>query len=850
MINSSLKEKYWDSATDKQMVISVVGTNQKIDNSMLEIGTFALEESLCSESELKFGACEANCVKFTARNTAGSIIGKKISIEETIDGDSENPMPYGVFRVASDVPTADRTKRQIMAYDAMYDIINADVKSWYAGLSFPMTLRQFRNSFFAYLGIEQAVATLPNDSMTVNKTIVATQTDDSSAVTEESAISGKTVVTAICEINGCFGNINRDGKFEYVFLKEIVSALYPAEDLFPADNLFPSDANTESMTGRYITFDYEDFKSKAITQLEIKTSEDNAGAIVGTAGNNYSITGNFLVSDKTGAELEQIANNLLPIMAKAAYTPIKSCTCVGNPCLELGEAIRFNTTREVVETYLLQRTLTGVQSKRDSISAQGTQTHSAKVNSIRDTIESVERRTGKLERNADHLQSTYEDLEKQTNSKFEQTADSITAEVTRAQGAEDSLGSRISQTADAIEAEVINRQNADSEMSTKISQTAHSVSISASGSGNTAGITIALYDENGNLIDTEKTANITITGFVSFWDLENAGSTSINGANITTGYINCDRLNGGTISGQKLSGCNGEFTDGAESLRLKYSDDYYMGLRAGYIYCHHNNPGNIYQSIVFDNLMRIGVNSNADCWGNGSGSLEPTYYMEINKYGSINFNCHNLSKNNSAIATVSDIPKVPDLSNYVNSVGNPSWSEIGSNSWVVTSFSLSIIGSSIYVSGNHIKKNLSDQRLKEYLGKLDERYVDFYKMLNPIIFKFHDDIPTIKGKHFGLYANEVADALDKANIDRSGLRLVWQSEVDPEAHEDRYINDKTWNLDYDELHALHIYMIQGQQKEIEQLKSDNFALKGEVDILKQRLGKMEEMLNVINSKIN
>jgi hypothetical protein len=439
MINSSLKEKYWDSATDKQMVISVVGTNQKIDNSMLEIGTFALEESLCSESELKFGACEANCVKFTARNTAGNIIGKTISIEETIDGDSENPMPYGVFKVASDVPTADRTKRQITAYDAMYDIINTDVKSWYAGLSFPMTLKQFRNSFFAYLGIAQVETSLANDSMTVNKTIVATQTDDSSAVTEESAISGKTVVTAICEINGCFGNMNRDGKFEYVFLKAITSALYPAEDLFPSDNLFPSDANTESMTGHYITFDYEDFQSKAITQLEIKTSEDNAGAIVGTAGNNYSITGNFLVSDKTGAELEQIANNLLPIMAKAAYTPIKSCTCVGNPCLTLGEPIRFNTTREIVETYLLQRTLTGVQSKRDSISAQGTQTHSAKVNSIRDTIESVERRTGKLERNADHLQSTYEDLEKQTSSKFEQTAESISAEVNRAQKAEGAL---------------------------------------------------------------------------------------------------------------------------------------------------------------------------------------------------------------------------------------------------------------------------------------------------------------------------------------------------------------------------------------------------------------------------
>lgn len=439
MINSSLKEKYWDSDTDKQMVISVVGANQKIDNSMLEVGTFALEESLCSESELKFGACEANSVKFTARNTAGSIAGKTISIEETIDGDRENPMPYGIFKVASDVPTADRTKRQITAYDAMYDIINADVKAWYAGLSFPMTLKAFRDSFFAHLGIEQAIVTLPNDSMTVNKTLVATQTDDSSAVTEESAISGKTVVTAICEINGSFGNINRNGKFEYVFLKAITSALYPREDLYPADDLFPSDANTESMTGHYITFDYEDFKSKAITQLEIKTSDDNAGAIVGTAGNNYSITGNFLVSDKTGAELEQIANNLLPVMAQAAYTPIKSCTCVGNPCLELGDPIRFNTSREIVETYILQRTLTGVQSKRDSIVAQGTETHTAKVNSIRDTIESVQRRTSKLERNADHLLSQYEDLEDQTSSKIEQTADSIAAEVTRAQKAEGEL---------------------------------------------------------------------------------------------------------------------------------------------------------------------------------------------------------------------------------------------------------------------------------------------------------------------------------------------------------------------------------------------------------------------------
>ena len=39
---------------------------------------------------------------------------------------------------------------------------------------------------------------------------------------------------------------------------------------------------------------------------------------------------------------------------------------------------------------------------------------------------------------------------------------------------------------------------------------------------------------------------------MSFLDLANAGSTTINGANITTGTINCDLLNGGTINGQEF----------------------------------------------------------------------------------------------------------------------------------------------------------------------------------------------------------------------------------------------------------------------------------------------------------
>lgn len=427
MISGKNKELYYTSSIDKQLNIEVVGTRIVIDNSMREQDTFTLTESLNDGSELKFGSCLPNQISFIAHDMPAGLVGKTLRPVETLEGNEDDPFTYGKYKIFSAVPTADRTKRQITAYDAMYDILNADVKAWYAGLSFPMALKQFRYSFFAYLGVEQEETTLVNDSMTVNKTLVASSSEGST-VTAEATISGKTIIEAICEINGAFGNMNRAGKFEYVILPSITSALYPADDLYPRDDLFPSDANTESMTGHYFTFDYEDFQSKAITQLEIRADDNTAGAIVGNPGNTYVISGNFLVSDKTGSELEQIANNVLPIMKQAAYTPLKSCTCVGNPCLELGDPIRFNTTREIVETYILQRTLTGVQSKRDSIAAQGTETHSEKVNSMRETLKSVQRRTSKLEWNADHLLSQYEDLDKQTSTRFEQTSDSILQE--------------------------------------------------------------------------------------------------------------------------------------------------------------------------------------------------------------------------------------------------------------------------------------------------------------------------------------------------------------------------------------------------------------------------------------
>lgn len=728
MISGKNKELYYASSIDKQLNIEVVGTRIVIDNSMREQDTFTLTEALNDGSELKFGSCLPNQISFIAHDMPAGLVGKTLRPVETLEGNEDDPFTYGKYKIFSAVPTADRTKRQITAYDAMYDILNADVKAWYAGLSFPMTLKQFRYSFFAYLGVEQEETTLVNDSMTVNKTLVASSSEGST-VTAEATISGKTIIEAICEINGAFGNMNRAGKFEYVVLPSITSALYPADDLYPRDDLFPSDANTESMTGHYFTFDYEDFQSKAITQLEIRADDNTAGTIVGNPGNTYVISGNFLVSDKTGAELEQIANNVLPIMAQAAYTPIKSCTTVGNPCLELGDPIRFNTSREIVETYLLQRTLTGVQSKRDSIVAQGTPTHTTKANSIRETLKSVQRRTSKLEHNADHLLSQYEDLEKQTNTKFEQTADAITAEATRAQGAEGNLSSQISIVAGEVSSKV-----SRGDVVSEINQTADTISLRAG----------HLEIDCNNFQVDKDTGDAKIGGTLSF-------------------YEDFSESHSGEIQYGKLP---------------------------------------------------------------GGGSMGFNMNDSLNVSGSI-------FMNQSLVATTSDIT-VTGFSG-------------DSNAGVYNSIHMSgtvIDGSKI--SYGDLKSKLSDERLKEDISVLAGAEIeDFYMNLIPTKhrYKYGAGIGEDDKYQFGVIAQWTEKDMIGHDMDPDVYSVVRKSKTLDDTYEAQYTGgDDVYRVDYDQFHALHIYMIQMQQKEIMNLKLENVALEGELDIFNRRLKEVEAKL--------
>lgn len=464
MVNYQYAELFKKDSIDKQLTIETDDKTTKITNVELHQEQFELTESICSESELTIGSCEAAALKFTVSNIFLPMKDKMITVKTVIDNNTANPFQIGRYKVYSDTPTADRTKRDIVAYDALYDVINADVAEWYNTLlpdkDSVTTMKAFRDSFFGYFGIEQADAQLVNDDMKVEKTV------------EPEELSGATVLNCICEINGCFGHIGRDSKFHYIYLEQEIQGLYPRNNLYPADDLYPREPkSTRISKSLYISAQYEDFLVKTIDKLQIRKEEDDIGVIVGSGTNAYVIQDNFLVYGKGSEELTGIANNIYGKIRGIIYRPF-SADCKGNPCIEVGDAVRLPTKYEIIESYVLKRTLKGIQALRDNYEATGEEYRSTQVNSVHKSIIQLKGKTNVLTRTIEETNSKITDVESGLSSEIKQTATDIRAEV---KNTADGLSSSIEQTAESITSEVKRAKQSEEELSSKITQTAESI---------------------------------------------------------------------------------------------------------------------------------------------------------------------------------------------------------------------------------------------------------------------------------------------------------------------------------------------------------------------------------------
>ena len=396
MINYAYQSLFYKDNIEKQLNISFTGGS--ITNTNIRAEEFELCEDLCTGNEIVFGECNANKITFVVGYYANSIAGKTITVTTTPSGGTA--FQLGKYKVLSDYPTADKKFRKIVAYDALYDILKADVRAWYDTVlpnnSTTLTLKQFRDSFFTHFGVTQESATLPNDNMTVTRTI------------NPSCITGKTVLKCILELNACFGKIGRDGKFKYVSLEKPTSGLFPATTLYPSTTLYPQKRGfaREENQRVYNSLQYEEFETKVIDYLMILDERGDVGATAGSTSTNvYQIKDNFLVFGKSAQDLNTIASNIFANITDRFYRPAKINT-IGNPCLEVGDGINVNTVDGVlVNTYILRRKLKGIQSLKDSYTADGLEYRANDRNTTSEQLGIVKDNVRRIE--ADYVKTTY-----------------------------------------------------------------------------------------------------------------------------------------------------------------------------------------------------------------------------------------------------------------------------------------------------------------------------------------------------------------------------------------------------------------------------------------------------------
>lgn len=585
-----------------------------IENNRIVSESLQIAEALSCDDDMVFGSCEGAELQIIVADVNEDITNREFALTVEIGG---YEMALGLYTVKAFERQSDRRKRKITAYDRM-SWFNVDVAGWYNDLEFPMTIKTFRDSLCDYIGIQQTQATLLFDSLEISKTIEPTQ------------ISGLDVLKAICEINGCFGHIDKTGQLVYVQLQQ--TGLYPSETLYPEEALYPSEYGGDGRPVEIVStykqpMVYEDYLVEGIDSLIIRQEENDVGASVGNGENVYTIEGNFLVYGKSAAELLEIAQSLLPYISGRVYRPASvDCNCM--PWVEVGDALIIPTRDDIVETFVMKRTITGCQNMRDKIESTGSQVREDQF-SISKQIIQLEGKAAIITKSVEEVSVRVTDLKNYTEAQFKITADAITAEVTRAQEAEAQLSIRADQisasvtdlrndteakfeiTADQIEAEVTNRKNSDNELSSRITQTATEIrsEVTDSVNGLSSRITqnsnqIALKVSKGEVSSqiSIETGKVTISGNRLVVDSTNF-KLEENGDAYFSGDIRASNITGGTITGTEIYGGDeipfsaetsgvflGDFYVGGEYNRhIFQSTDEVTGMSTGDV-----NKGNLY----------------------------------------------------------------------------------------------------------------------------------------------------------------------------------------------------------------------------------------------------------------
>lgn len=371
--------KFYKDKVDIQYLIEYKKTvnNQEVTvtltNADIVEDTFEHYEGVMSSESLTFANGIASYISFETR-CEDQLYQRWLMVKMIVDNDNENPIPIGTFYVAEDNMSFDKTSQSITAYDALYLVINSDpelIRIIYDSMSFPITVKDFRDTFFSLFDIEQGNEFLINDDIYLPKQL-----------SDDDVITGHDVVKAIAEINGVFPRIGKDGLLHWITLDkgDIFNVpCYPQSRTYPSSVLYPG----IGYRGQYVEITKDQYEEDELVWSNFVTIpidgvqiRNEANSIVYISGNDpinpYTIMNNFMCYGLSQGQYQEIADKLLDQIKYIIYIPIE-LSKLQDPCLEPGDRVLIHGKSDLdILTYIFNKTTSDIQVAFEKITTNGT----------------------------------------------------------------------------------------------------------------------------------------------------------------------------------------------------------------------------------------------------------------------------------------------------------------------------------------------------------------------------------------------------------------------------------------------------------------------------------------------
>jgi len=306
-------------------------------------GSLKLSEILSDDESLMYGNVCSNKFQFNLigdNDFAGVMIRATIINENNV----EEPLFYG--KVLSCTYKKANTFTEVVAYDMYYYLKDINVINIYNDI-FPNQnssppINYIRTTLLTSLGIEEVTTSLINDGFRILKNMFI------------ESLTFEDMIKSICQINGVFGNINREGKFEYISLSNV------GVDI------------TDNVRGASTV---EAFLTTKIDRIEVLTKDNGTQYYIGTGNEVYRIKNNFTILNMPDEGINNMLTNLYNKISLIQYTPAELITKVSDLSLTLGTLVKYNNNNH----YVLTNELFDIQLYSQEIGSKGSKSREDSV---------------------------------------------------------------------------------------------------------------------------------------------------------------------------------------------------------------------------------------------------------------------------------------------------------------------------------------------------------------------------------------------------------------------------------------------------------------------------------------